>query len=174
MASRIPTKDIEVAKTVLATLFKKEFDSEYEFLFKITNDLVRDIEAAKEILNESFSAVLENAYKMFQANEVIYLFMQQIRESSKAHIKEMQARKEYESQQDHSIEVYNSTEEEIRRAALEAFEKLPEERKKIFFQKLQKRTTNRMVASEIPMDKAVSNYNGYTAQLLRKFFFNKQ
>jgi DNA-directed RNA polymerase specialized sigma24 family protein len=169
------SKQLEVAKTVLATLYKEIFDREHEALFKLTYELIEDSEAAEEILIESFTSILETAFKMFQTDEITTLLNQKIQESCQNHIAEQEAQKEYALHQDHVIDADNANEEEIRKAVFAALDKLHPDRKKILLQTLQSGATVKMVADNNQMDKEkVEAYNWYTIQILRRLFFGKK
>ena len=173
MASHIPTIEIKVAQTLLANLITATFNSEYETLLKVASDSIKDSEAAKEILSESFTSVLEAAYKIFQPNEVKNLLIHEINESCQVHIKEIQDKKEYELVQAQKIEVDNLYKEEIRKAAFDAFDKLPEERQKIIDLRQTPGATAKKVAAKYQMDtNKVEDYYNYSVKLLRKLFFS--
>lgn len=168
------SKNIEAAKTVLATLYKEIFEKEYKVLYRIAYERIEDSEASKEILSESFTSILESAFKMFQTEEIRKLLNQKIKESCQIHIAELEAKREYALQQHHVTDADNFNEEEIRKAAFDALDKLPPDRKKILLQTLQSGATVKMVADNNQMDKKkVEAYNWYTVQILRRLFFGK-
>ena len=166
--------DIEVAKTALANVYKELFEKEYPLLFNAAYEKIQDSEASKEILRECFTSILEAAYKMFNPEEVKGMFIEKLNETCQSYLDEIEAKREYALQHDQLFDFDNTADEEITKAALEALNKLPEERKRILLQTLQKGATIRMVADNNNMDKEkVEAYNWYTVQILRRLFFGK-
>lgn len=162
---------LEEVKIAIARAYRSLFKSEYHSLLRIAYGLTNDKEIAKEILEESFSAVLESGFKSFQLdlNQVKAQLLVQIKDSCQKHINEVNASKEFQILQAEFDNFDNSNEEEIIKAAQEAFNELPEFRKKILYETLHSNSSARQVAenNNIERDK-VLKLNFYSIQLIKK------
>lgn len=169
---------IDEVKTLMIRIYTLKFEAEYDSLYIIAFDAVNDAEAAKnildEILNETVLSILESGFKLFQPDEIKNSFKLRINECCQKYIAEIDAEREFQIIHGQTIHLDNSRDEEIMKAALEAFHELSPTRKKILYETLQSGSTPKTVAEKNNIEpESVFKMNWKTRQILKKMLFKK-
>jgi hypothetical protein len=177
MASKFPQPSdinnlIDEVKSRMIKIYTLIFEAEYDSLYLITFQNVKDEETAKDILNESLLAVLESIHKLDQ-KEFINNVIVKINESSEKYRNEIDEKKEFHFQHYHTVHSDESSwDEAVIKAAVDAFNKLPQKQKRLLGETLQ--STPRKVAENNKMKTGeLLKFNWKTRQKLKKMLFGK-
>jgi RNA polymerase sigma factor (sigma-70 family) len=190
MSSRIenliPLERINEAKTILVSVFKQTFDSEYESLYKIAYESTNDHEATKDILHEAFLALIETGIQLFHFDRIQNLLFTYTNNACANHASEIYEQQEFHQNQINNVdEVINidadlnedeklNAENAIIEAAIKAYNELPKDRQSMLKETLLQGSSARKVASKYNLEKKqLLNINNYSIQILRKALCNK-
>ena len=174
----IKTSELEIkvneARTAMATAYSLILNSVYESLYRIAYESTKDSEAAKDIVGECFSNILEEGLKSFSIEAITGLLYNQTKKACSEYTNEIHAKMVFQQVQNQATHSDNNNEEEIIKAALEAYNKLPEDRKNVLKETILNGSPAKEVGLKYKLDRVtVHNMNRYSLEMIRKLLFSK-
>lgn len=133
----------------------------YEPLFLYTYELIRDQSQAKDIVQETFSYLIENNYGIFQFNNYQEIYNDLLKFTKQAcinYIHEKENYKEYDQKISElsnitDDEVYNKDKADMLKALKEIYDTLPEERQELLKQQYIEGATPDEIAANFKITK---------------------